>query len=116
MEKKSALTPQYGRFLIWLKRPFPDFDFSFIKPVRRWTVELLDLKPGDRVRDVGCRPGGSFRGGRGRRATPSRVFTSSLRTSAVLLVSAVYLLLRFFDRRVAEDGFALKVLYIGSAA
>ena|GEM_PF-4743453 len=59
MEKKSALTPQYGRFLIWLKRPFPDFDFSFIKPVRRWTVELLDLKPGDRVRDVGCRAGGS---------------------------------------------------------
>src|SRR5712691_4128258 len=58
-EKRNDLTPRYGH-LARLLRPFPDFDHPFIKPVRQQAVELLDLKEGDRVLDVGCGPGGSF--------------------------------------------------------
>jgi len=52
--------PLYARYLVYLTRPFPDFDFSFIKPVRQKAVTLLNLKQGDRVLDAGCGSGGSF--------------------------------------------------------
>ena len=57
--ERKDLTPPYG-YLVRLFRPFPDFDPPFIKPVRQKAVELLHLKAGDRVLDVGCGPGGSF--------------------------------------------------------
>ena len=49
------LTPPYFRYLVHLIRPFPDFDFFFIKPLRQKGVQLLQLKPGDRVLDVRLR-------------------------------------------------------------
>jgi demethylmenaquinone methyltransferase/2-methoxy-6-polyprenyl-1,4-benzoquinol methylase len=64
-ESKKAnnreLTPPYARYLVHLIRPFPNFDHPFfIKPLRQRAVQLLQLKPGDRVLDAGCGPGGSF--------------------------------------------------------
>ncbi len=59
-ETTKDSTPPYGRYLVRLARPFPDFDFSFIKPVRQKAVESLSLKPASRVMDVGCGSGGSF--------------------------------------------------------
>lgn len=58
--KDKTLTPPYARYLVRLTRPFPDFDFFFIKPLRKKAVELLRLKDGDRVLDAGCGMGGSF--------------------------------------------------------
>jgi demethylmenaquinone methyltransferase/2-methoxy-6-polyprenyl-1,4-benzoquinol methylase len=53
-------TPLYFRLVLGLLRPFPDFDFRFIKPIRARAVRLLRLQEGQRVLDVGCGPGGSF--------------------------------------------------------
>jgi len=57
---QRRLTPLYARYLIRAIRPFPDADPPFIKPVRQRAAQLLQLKPGDRVLDVGCGPGASF--------------------------------------------------------
>jgi SAM-dependent methyltransferase len=59
-EKPAELTPPYARYSVRLTRPFPDFDFFFIKPLRRKAAGLLGLNQGDRVLDAGCGSGGSF--------------------------------------------------------
>ena len=56
----EPLTPPYARYLVHLIRPFPNFDVSFIRLLRRNAVQLLQLNPGDCVLDAGCGPGGSF--------------------------------------------------------
>lgn len=56
----SNATPGYFRAVIRLIRPFPDFDFAFIKPLRAKAVALLHLTPGTRALDLGCGPGGSL--------------------------------------------------------
>jgi SAM-dependent methyltransferase len=53
-------TPLYGRILAPLIRPFPNFDLFFIKSLRKRAICKLQLRPGDRVLDAGCGPGGSF--------------------------------------------------------
>lgn len=58
--KTQPKEPLYAKFLVHLTRPFPDFDFGFIKAVRQKAVTLLNLKKGDRVLDAGCGSGGSF--------------------------------------------------------
>lgn len=60
MEEKRKDTPPYVRYFAPLTRPFPDFDFFFIKPLRQKAVKLLNLQQGDRVLDVGCGSGASF--------------------------------------------------------
>ncbi|MEO8650448.1 MAG: methyltransferase domain-containing protein [Acidobacteriota bacterium] len=57
---EKPTVPLYARSLVYLIRPFPNFDFSFVRPVRRLAVNLLALTPGDRVLDAGCGTGGSF--------------------------------------------------------
>lgn len=59
-EINKTNTPPYVRYLGRLTAYFPNFDFSFIKPVRQKAVDLLNLKPGDRVLDAGCGAGASF--------------------------------------------------------
>ncbi len=59
-ENEINRTPFYVRVAGPLTRPFPNFDFFFVKSLREKAVGLLDLKPGDRVLDVGCGNGASF--------------------------------------------------------
>jgi ubiquinone/menaquinone biosynthesis C-methylase UbiE len=54
------VAPPYSRYLVRLIRPFPDFDFAFIKPLRAKAVALLELSPGNRALDLGCGAGASF--------------------------------------------------------
>jgi SAM-dependent methyltransferase len=56
----SPSSPLYVRLLAGLVRPFPNFDFGFVKPVRQRAIALLRLGPGARVLDAGCGSGGSF--------------------------------------------------------
>lgn len=60
MNTSPDSTPPYVRWLAPMIRPFPDFDFGFIKPVRARAAGLLHLRTGDRVIDAGCGSGGSF--------------------------------------------------------
>ncbi len=60
MAIEHKLTPPYARYLVRLIRPFPNFDPFFIKSLRQKAVQMLALKPGDRVLDTGCGPGGCF--------------------------------------------------------
>jgi SAM-dependent methyltransferase len=52
--------PPYARYLSHLIRPFPNFDFFFIKRLREKAVRSLALTPGGRVLDLGCGGGASF--------------------------------------------------------
>ena len=58
MARQSS--PLYVRLLSGLVRPFPNFDFGFIKPIRQKATALLSLRSGDSVLDVGCGSGGAF--------------------------------------------------------
>jgi SAM-dependent methyltransferase len=53
-------TPPYVRYLARLIRPFPNFDFFFMKRMRQRAINALQLLPGSRALDVGCGPGGTF--------------------------------------------------------
>jgi SAM-dependent methyltransferase len=58
--KTEVKDPLYAKYLARFTSFFPNFDFSFIKPVRKKAVRLLNLKEGNRVIDAGCGSGGSF--------------------------------------------------------
>jgi precorrin-6B methylase 2 len=53
-------TPPYVRYLARLIRPFPNFDFFFMKSMRQRAIDTLQLRRGSRALDVGCGSGGSF--------------------------------------------------------
>lgn len=59
-EKVINNTPLYVRIAAPLTRPFPNFDFFFVKSLREKAVGLLNLQTGNRVLDVGCGSGASF--------------------------------------------------------
>jgi hypothetical protein len=48
----NECTPPYVRYLARLMRPFPNFDFFFIKQLRQSAVNALQLQQGSRVLDV----------------------------------------------------------------
>ena len=52
--------PPYAKYLSHLVRPFANFDFFFIKSVRKRAAQSLQLVPGEKVLDLGCGGGGSF--------------------------------------------------------
>jgi SAM-dependent methyltransferase len=54
------LTPPYVRYFIRFVRPFSNWDFFFIKPLRQRAADALQLEGGSRVLDAGCGPGGTF--------------------------------------------------------
>ena len=60
MADSNDHSPPYVRYLARLIRPFPNFDFFFIKSMRRRAIHALQLPQGGRALDVGCGPGGSF--------------------------------------------------------
>jgi len=57
---QAERTPPYVRYLARLVRPFPNYDFYFIRPLRQKAVDALQLQHGSRALDVGCGPGGTF--------------------------------------------------------
>ena len=61
----DAATSRYSQYLIPLVKPFSNFDVPFIASFRRSAIAHLELRKGDRVVDVGCGSGGSFRHLRG---------------------------------------------------
>lgn len=59
-DSSNSREPRYARYLSRFIRPFPNFDFFFIKSIRDKAVNALQLRLGSRVLDLGCGSGGSF--------------------------------------------------------
>jgi ubiquinone/menaquinone biosynthesis C-methylase UbiE len=57
MANYNDRTPPYVRYLAPLIRPFPNFDFFFMKSMRKRAINALQLRQGSRALDVGCGPG-----------------------------------------------------------